>query len=447
MEFSNIESLKSAFHNLGCHEVLIKELSEKQDNSKNQIFLGSNSNEFFALMPGTVRFGTGSMSTGKSHSQKGTAKLEKKLEFYWVEDGQAPALAPNTQIIDYFQYPEIRLSGFLSECSLAPDCLRKQNQSQYGRRVLVMGISGERIFATTVTDANSNYGTALLNAPSWNKSAILKVLPTTSSGSTPLLDPALLLAELGAIFGARHNGQILKNDGLPAHPYNAANGVGYTLESLLGIRSNATIGPDKYGFEIKSISRSVVSLTTTEPDFGFRATHSLQDFLAKYGAVSKNRANRMVFNGKHTPLVANKKSGLILSIANWDEINHAPNGKGAPDISLIDSNGDVASGWTFAHIGSSWEYKHAGAMFVQAKGFAGPPREYLYGPTVWCGMGTSALKLLENISRGHIYLDPGDEFTSTANQNKRTQWRVAKGRLGWGQSLKPFYNNFSEHVL
>lgn len=43
------------------------------------------------------------------------------------------------RLIDYFQYPEARLSGFLQGCNWAPRAIRRDEQAIYGQRILVMG--------------------------------------------------------------------------------------------------------------------------------------------------------------------------------------------------------------------------------------------------------------------------------------------------------------------
>ena len=81
--------------------------------------------ELLSLIPGKVSFRTPSESKAKPGSKVGKSIVEHALEFYWIEDGKAPAIAPRAKIIDYFQYPEMRFSGFLSGCVNPPDALRR----------------------------------------------------------------------------------------------------------------------------------------------------------------------------------------------------------------------------------------------------------------------------------------------------------------------------------
>ena len=82
----------------------------REDNSKQQIYLGG-SFEVLQLLPyRNVRTDPG--------FKRETFKAE--LDFNWIDaEGQSPP-APGAQLILYPKYPEVRLSGFLRGCSIAP---------------------------------------------------------------------------------------------------------------------------------------------------------------------------------------------------------------------------------------------------------------------------------------------------------------------------------------
>ena len=123
MSFSTFAKMTDQFANLGCTELLVKPLSLHQDNEKNQIYLGSSSNEMMSILPGQQNFRNASSSTLKRKSNTKSLIIETALKFSWINEGSEPSLAPFTKIIDYFQYPEIRLSGFLRGSNNPPDAL------------------------------------------------------------------------------------------------------------------------------------------------------------------------------------------------------------------------------------------------------------------------------------------------------------------------------------
>ena len=99
----SLEQLRRMMAHHGVTQLLVKELAAN-DNSKNQPYLGGNL-EILNLLPmGEVREET---------TPKGKTGLKAPLPLSWLRGDGSVTPAPNTQIILYPQYPEIRLSGFL----------------------------------------------------------------------------------------------------------------------------------------------------------------------------------------------------------------------------------------------------------------------------------------------------------------------------------------------
>ncbi len=450
MEITSLAQLKKAFAEFGVEDIFLKLLAPNQDNEKNQIVIAGRSPQLFSLLPGKKKFGIASKSTKKLHSKYGNSKIEVDLNFYWFDATGCPQKAPGAKVIDYFQYPEIRLSGFMRGCSIAPDSLRRDQQAKYGRRVLALGISEDKIFATVVTDASGNLVDSLSKLPAWGNGTLFKVI-SSGRNTSNLLDETKLLWELRNLSGKSWTGRRLAAFGATPLPYNATNGGGYTLEALLGIPSNAVSGPDKYGFELKSVSGSPMSLMTTEPDYGYRHDHGVKAFLAKYGWTSPKNPNKTVFYGKHDTLKVNTRSKLKLLIENWDSTSNLPTGVGDPNLILVDRKDRIAAGWSFSHLSNSWSNKHGGAMFVQTQcALSLGKRSYVFGPSVWSGIGTSPIMLLQQISLGNLYIDPGDTMYLGAAPHPRTQWRISIGRGAkgdWSRTLTPFYTSVSKHGI
>lgn len=432
MSFSNIASLKSTFSKTNCKEVIVKLLATNQDNEKNQVYLGY-SKELLSLFPSKVSFRSSSESQAKSGSEVGKSILEHKFNLYWLSGNNEPALAPNAKIIDYFQYPEMRLSGFLSGCSNPPDALRRDSQDSYGRRVLVMGISDDSVFGVVLTDKDCNFIDELIALPIWLNSKMFRHLKLDSRLNQEI-NSELLLKELRAIGSKKkYESQVLRAVDTIPESFRGTQGAGWTLEALLGIPRNSSGLPDKYGFEIKAFLSSTITLMTPEPDFGYRHDEGLTAFLHKFGWPGTKNDGSQRFNGRHNTLATYGKSGLKLEIENWDLLKNEPTGVGEPNVLLINPlNGDIAAGWSFTKLAEKWGRKHAGAMYVTAHKYKSEPgpfaTHYSYGEDVYCGQGTSALLLLKAIGLGAVYLDPGDRVNESGEEKKRTQWRISKGR-------------------
>ena len=139
MSVNSIKDLFGLFASRNVEIIYFKFLADKQDNDKNQIYLGSSIEGAANLFPSKINRRTPSLSKKKRLSNTGKPKIEAQLNFFWIIDKHKHSHAPNAKIIDYFQYPEIRMSGFLSNCQRAPDSLRRRRQAEYGKRILCMG--------------------------------------------------------------------------------------------------------------------------------------------------------------------------------------------------------------------------------------------------------------------------------------------------------------------
>ena len=238
------------------------------------MYLGGASNELLSILPGEEKFRSKSTSISKRRSNTRALIIERSIRLFWLDESEPAAFAPHAKIINYFQYPEIRLSGFLRGCPNPPDALRRESQHAYGRRFLVLGMAGDDIYATVVTDQNRDIVQKLLALPKWEPYKLFKVL-SLAKIAVPLIDPTKLLDEIRILARKRHDGCSLKALGLKPEPYYAKNGGGYTLEALLGIPKNSNSVPDKYGFELKSFTANRITLMTPEPDFGYRHEEGL----------------------------------------------------------------------------------------------------------------------------------------------------------------------------
>lgn len=141
MSFVNYQQISEVFRQNDVYRAYFKPLSQN-DNTKQQIYLGG-SFESISLLP------FGEIKTDRSSK---TTNFKASLDFNWLVEAGAIANAPHSQLILYPDYPEVRLSGFIRGCSIAPSNLlqpvpRNKRTGNDGR-FLVLGITRDgRIIA------------------------------------------------------------------------------------------------------------------------------------------------------------------------------------------------------------------------------------------------------------------------------------------------------------
>jgi hypothetical protein len=425
--FETFAQLSDAFKAEGCDELLIKFLSKNQDNEKNQIYLGK-SLTLAQYFPGELELRSASTSERNGSSGNNSAIVALKMDFAWLWPREKPSLAPRASIIEYAQYPEVRMSGFLTQSAHSPEALRRDAQSEYGQRMLVLGVAQRKVFGAVVTEASEpSLVRELATLPEWPLQKMLRYHKLNSLAHE--IDSDALFGDLRKIAKVIHKPQILRAVGEPVEFISGGNQAGgWTLEALLGVARNSKSGPDKFGFEIKAVGGSRTSLITTEPDFGYKAENGVSAYLERFGREARAGEGKRVFTGVHRCNRPNLQSGAHLTIENWDFEANEPNGRGQPSVLLIETATDsVISGWSFAKIGASWTKKHAGAIYVQTEkvvGKSGDVVGYRFGPQSYLGLGTSALRFLTQLGAGNVILDPGDSKALGSPAHSRTQWRI-----------------------
>ena len=396
----------------GCSHIFAKVLAARQDNEKNGVLLGS-SPELMELMSGSALSG----SNGSSTKNGGLTVIKSKsVSWAWISEGIV-GRAPNAKLIFYPQYPELRLSGFMSSCTAAPDALRKVTQASHGDRVLIFGITPTETIASVISGAEGTEVSNFVHSLSgWGPSPSLKLMHLGSA--MPLGSLSSLSAELKTIAGRPHETKRLLPDGSRVS-FTGSQSAGYTLESLLGIASNSASAPDKFGYEIKSYTGSRITLMTPEPDLGMRGESGLRAFLEEYGKPGKGRRGVRKFNGTHVCGERQSQTALTLTISNWNFTSNEPTGNGECDVLLVDRSGSTAAGWSSAKLTAHWTRKHSASAFVYTE----KDNELVtFGPEVFIGAGTSQLHLLQAIGAGRVVYDPGDLLDGVVKA--RSQWRV-----------------------
>ena len=419
MAFQTIAQLEARLSDLGATRIFCKHLSEN-DNTKQQIYLGGNF-EVLSFFP----FGEIT-----AYSELATPNYKAPLDFFWVDiDSQEKAIG--AQLILYPKYPEVRLSGFLQGCKTAPakhlQPIPLAERDQKDGRYLVFGTTADgRTLAYLAPESSqlaNEIAAKFISSPPDGLFLELSV-PVGSNQNKVLVMNALREIQLrGFHESCRRNrhGEII--------PYAATNGGGYTLEALLGITPNGSSEPDYLGWEIKSYSRSKITLMTPEPRSGFYGTYGAKAFVERYGHDSGGGS--MYFTGIHKVGLVSRKTNMTMLVQGFDPINPKKMDVGG-NVLLIDAKGNEAAGWSFSDLLLHWNRKHAFAAYVPYT-TQKTPAAYKYNNPVLMCEHTDFVKYLTALCNGCVLFDPGSKVTdaNTANSKikARSQFRINLANL------------------
>jgi len=402
----------------GARRLIAKRLAEN-DNSKNQIYLGSGFDALNILPFGTIR------------AEPGKNILKAPLTFRWLQATGHTEPAAGAQLILYPQYPEVRMSGFLKGTKSAPTDVMTRREAG---RVLFLGVSSARDIVAAV---------ARRGDPLAREFEMLvrnqgeKLFYEIGFGKEELDSRALLLHELGRIHKLGWiNSKKLCGDGT-IEECKAMHCGGYTLEAELGIRPNSKSIPDYLGWEVKQFavtdfnrlgSTSPITLMTPQPTGGFYKASGLVPFLRKYGYPDRSgKLNRTNFGGTYRVGRPVRLTGLVLVL---DGYNPATGKIDDPSrgITLLDARGNVAAVWGYAGLIEHWARKHEHAVYVPSVKRTEPRRQYQYGGKVLLCEGTDFFRFLDAMTSGTVYFDPAfkvvDGTGGNVSQKARSQFRV-----------------------
>ncbi|WP_327754381.1 MvaI/BcnI family restriction endonuclease (plasmid) [Sphingobium sp. SJ10-10] len=425
---SSFGQLQGLMRQHGATRIYAKRLAPN-DNSKNQVYLGG---DFSALniIPHGLIYTDDAETAGAVRDRAKAA-----VDFYWIDENGRHR-APNTGLILYPKYPEVRMSGFLSGCREAPsDIMRVRDEG----RVLFLGMTqqGEVLGYATALD---NPITAEITNRVWPAVGVFIELPLTPHQvDSP---KTLLLNELRRIFHLQWiTSQKLASDGQKAH-YSARNGGGYTLEAELGITPNGYAEPDYMGWEVKQYGvvdfvnfkpKSPVTLMTPEPTGGIYRTEGVAEFVKRFGYPDQaGKPDRFNFGGRYDcQRTANHLTGLRMILNGYDvDAGKMTDLDGG--MALINAGDEVAASWTFKGMMAHWNRKHAQAVYVPSM-FRAPPPEYRYGAHVLLCEQTDFLLFLRAFASGTVYYDPAVKVENASTLKpvvkRRSQFRVAHDDL------------------
>lgn len=426
---SDLARFRAIFSSLGIRKLYAKRLAT-QDNSKNQIYLGG---DFSSLNIIPVNgFETFTPASQKDSLKPGKLLIRGAVKFSWVDSSGSIYPAPNTKLILYPQYPEVRLSGFLAGSSVsASEWMDYTKQGRSEGRFLLFGVAPDGTCYATLSVPGSVVSTQLSQTIGASKKLLNEIEIGTSppgSSRTRLLNELKRIHLASPIAGKRLDGK----SGLCV-PYKAANGGGYTLEAELGISPNGHAEPDFDGWEVKAYSGQVLTLMTPEPNGGFYQEAGVEAFIRRYGYEDRNgREDRLNFGGIHR--VGER---CALTKLTMEMVGFTTGSKGIqPDgrICLIDDKENVAAEWAFTKLLDHWKKKHAQAAYVPyEKVTVNGSIGYLYEDEVSLGEGTDFVHLLNGFSHKTVYYDPGIKLVGIASNSpeikRRSQFRIRSNAL------------------
>ena len=409
-----LEDLVAVFKEKDVSKVIAKPLSEN-DNSKNQIYLGGSYEALQEIPHGEII----------AYSALKRPNFKAKVDFSWINENGDEFIAPNTQMILYPKYPEVRLSGFLFGCKNAPSedfkvISRDDRTGEKDGRYLFFGIRGEKVFSY-VSRKGSSISIKMSEDYKETKDLFIDI-PIEKKAN----DDALI-AKLHEIYLTNPHLLVrLLADGDTLVEYTAPNAPGYTLEALFGVKPNGDSKPDYQGWELKTHSNSVVTLMTPQPDGGIHSEIGARDFVMRYGHETDDGS--IYYTGimrvaEDTPLYSAAEGKRHLEIVGYDkESKKITNVDG---FIAVRENGDFIETWSFSHILSIWNRKHDQTCYVKSKRDG---NMVSFGKIVILGKKTSAEYLLSALSDGIVYYDPASKISSKALK-LRSQFRVKESDI------------------
>lgn len=438
MALNTLQELVTFFKDSGAVKILYKQLVDN-DNSKQQIYFGSGFSVLTEIPYGPVK----SVKKGK------TASFQARMNFSWINTTKEISPAPHTKLILYPKYPEVRLSGFLKNCPGSPNQymqpkpkeLRGEKNKPDGR-VLFLGIKSDGHILAFLAGKDSDISKNIILDPpdSTPAGGIFRLIEWKKHGKT---SKDILMTKLSEIHSTGWHESCRMDSKGEFMEYTARNGGGYTLEALLGIAPNGIAAPDFMDWELKAFTSGRLTLMTPEPDLGFYKEKGVQAFTLKYGHDKTGYIK--YFTGTHKCNERNKTTALELVLSGYD-----PERKKITDVEggilLLDTDGQITAGWSFARLIEHWGKKHSNVCYVHyEKDDTKKTVQYRYESPVWFGCGTDFTLFLQAMHDKKIIFDPGSHIKKQANgkttHKARSQFRIAF------KDLPCLYNSWTESVL
>ncbi|HAT2106137.1 TPA: MvaI/BcnI family restriction endonuclease [Legionella pneumophila] len=422
----SLEKLITLMKAHGAQRMYAKLLSAN-DNSKNQIYLGSN----YTTLNIIPNYGVHADTTiNKQGSVRERFKAD--INFNWIDENGIHH-APDAQLILYPKYPEVRLSGILRGCAKAPSEIIAPRMEN---RILFFGVSNDRKILAFAVDGDSpvtkEFHSTIFQ---YNKTGVF--LEILFDGLDAKQAKNMLVRKLAEIHKKGWiDSKRLTSSGVCVE-CKSSNCGGYTLEAELQICPNSKSAPDYLGWEVKQYnvksfdkfkSSNPVTLMTPEPKAGYYRENGVINFVRKYGYIDKKgREDRLNFGGIHKFNRRCDLTGLTMKLVGFNadtlKIEDVNGG-----IYLFDDNHQTAAVWKYEDLITHWNHKHAKCVYVPSLCQKEPVQKYWYGNIIQLAEGTDFEMFLKAVVCDKVYYDPGIKIEGASSLNprpkKRSQFRM-----------------------
>lgn len=446
----SLDEIKKTLADCQVHRAILK-LLPKNANDKNQIYISTD----FGVLSDEFALTFNERGASSSDKDARSVRVERNISeavfdhFSWLKSDGTLSKAKRVKAIIYPQYPEVRLSGFTTFENTMPSSLSVSFTKRYpdAQRLLVLGArAGGDCIGIIYSNLSDGLVEEVKTLPGNDRAKACKLIEFGEPGIDHLLEL------LKPVVGVQLPGCRLNKMGATL-PFTGTQVCGYTLEHSLGISSNSDKDGDIFGIELKTHTSKKLTLFTPEPDFGYYA-EDFTGFMNRFGYLDEEGDRRLT--GLHRSDIPCVKTGLVLRVTefrvdsdgSWilnesGERKRFPYDEHSPlsaktdglQVVLLDANGFVAAGWSFARLMNSWGAKHNEVVYIPAEktvnnNVAQFDQGYKVGvtfsPTVMLCQKTSAEKLYKAINDGVIFLDPAPKLhaTDASKHKRRAQWRV-----------------------
>ena len=136
----SLDNVTQIMRDLGVSNIYVKQLAPN-DNSKNQPYLGGHLSDLAFIPTGEIT----ASATDSKKTSKTNIKYQASLELSWVDACGAVFSAPNSKLIYYPQYPEVRFSGFLRGSKVdVSKWMAPEKQGRSEGRWLILGVTEDK---------------------------------------------------------------------------------------------------------------------------------------------------------------------------------------------------------------------------------------------------------------------------------------------------------------
>lgn len=204
----------------------------------------------------------------------------------------------------------------------------------------------------------------------------------------------------------------IKNMGFVPSKRNGSTGIGYTLETLLGIAENNDARPDIAGAELKAHRTNVNGLITLFTFNNKVWQMPPLDAVKKYGSVDKNGRVGLYYTMSLKP----NSAGLFLDVQKTE-------------ISVRHISGEIVATWRLQTLAERFEQKMPALVFVSAFTDERDGVEYFHYYRAQYMRGTSSELLESQFRAENILVDLRLHDKGATARNHGTGFRTYEDRL------------------